>query len=98
LNGKTAHARETLLDTLLPSAPGGDVTSVCRCLLHPQVLHKSGTPLEAVLAACEHNKWPCFTFLDPIGRSRELSSVQWPGRIAPEELRAVIEKSDCIVY
>jgi hypothetical protein len=28
-------------------------------------------------------KWPCFTFLDPIGRSRELNSVQWPGRVGP---------------
>jgi hypothetical protein len=27
--------------------------------------------------------WPCFTFLDPIGRSRELNSVQWPGRFGP---------------
>jgi hypothetical protein len=73
--------------------------------------------------------WPCFTILDPIGRLRELTSVQWPdqfGRIiiknfykhppstvaltyhAPtvakqyetteEELRAVIEKFDFIVY
>ena len=25
-------------------------------------------------------KWPCFTILDPIGRARELDSVQWPGR------------------
>jgi uncharacterized protein YjbI with pentapeptide repeats len=72
--------------------------------------------------------WPCFTILDPIGRSRELNSVEWPGRFGilmeglydqppssvaetwyapsiarrlgttPEELRAVIEKFDCIVY
>ena len=28
-------------------------------------------------------KWPCFTLLDPIGRSRELNSVQWPGRVGP---------------
>jgi hypothetical protein len=28
-------------------------------------------------------KWPCFTFLDPIGRSRELNSVQWPGSFRP---------------
>ena len=74
-------------------------------------------------------KWPCFTFLDPLGRSRVLNSVQWPGRLGrivietlhkqpsstvaltehalilakqfdttPEEIRAVIEKFDCIVY
>jgi len=24
--------------------------------------------------------WPCFTILDPIGRSQELKSVPWPGR------------------
>ncbi|WNG43511.1 hypothetical protein F0U60_04910 [Archangium minus] len=28
-------------------------------------------------------KWPCFTILDPIGRCRELNSVQWPGRVGP---------------
>ncbi|WNG51744.1 hypothetical protein F0U60_52290 [Archangium minus] len=74
-------------------------------------------------------KWPCFTILDPIGRARELNSVQWPGRVGPivfetlykqpprtraltehaltlakrfdttpEELRAVFEKFDCILY
>jgi hypothetical protein len=25
-------------------------------------------------------KWPGFTILDPIGRSRELNSINWPGR------------------
>ncbi|MFY0529443.1 pentapeptide repeat-containing protein [Archangium gephyra] len=74
-------------------------------------------------------KWPCFTFLDPVGRSRQLSTVRWPGsigrvviedladyppstsaltwfapdfakrsRATPEELRAVIEQFDFIVY
>ncbi|WNG44644.1 pentapeptide repeat-containing protein [Archangium minus] len=28
-------------------------------------------------------KWPCFTLLDPIGRARELNSVQWPGGFRP---------------
>ncbi|OJT16376.1 hypothetical protein BO221_50160 [Archangium sp. Cb G35] len=28
-------------------------------------------------------KWPCFTILDPIGRARELNSVQWPGGFRP---------------
>ncbi|HYO53861.1 pentapeptide repeat-containing protein [Archangium sp.] len=73
--------------------------------------------------------WPCFTILDPIGRLRELNSVEWPEQFgsiiienfykhppstvaltyhAPtvakryetteEELKAVIEKFDCIVY
>ncbi|PTL84111.1 pentapeptide repeat-containing protein [Vitiosangium sp. GDMCC 1.1324] len=34
-------------------------------------------------------KWPCFTILDPIGRSRELNSVEWPdlfGRVVIEKL------------
>ncbi|WNG25831.1 hypothetical protein F0U62_18780 [Cystobacter fuscus] len=84
--------------------------------------------------ACDINtlrfpKWPCFTFLDPIGRAPELRSVKWPGSFGdivvdnlhthppstkaltyyapsaaerfettPEELRAVIEKFDCIFY
>jgi hypothetical protein len=74
-------------------------------------------------------RWPCFTFLDPIGRSREFNHVKWPelfGAVivenihdqppstvaltyhAPsvakrlettaEELRAVIEKLEGIVY
>ncbi len=74
-------------------------------------------------------RWPCFTILDPIGRSRELNSVQWPrrfGRVAieglhkdppstvaitmfapimaeryettEEELKAVLQKFDFIVY
>jgi hypothetical protein len=74
-------------------------------------------------------RWPCFTFLDPIGRSHELNSIQWPGSFrpivvdgpyrdppstmavtcfapteakrfdtTPEELKAAIEKFDCIVY
>ena len=28
-------------------------------------------------------RWPCFTILDPIGRARELNSVQWPGGYRP---------------
>ncbi|PTL84272.1 hypothetical protein [Vitiosangium sp. GDMCC 1.1324] len=95
--------------------------------------------IEARLAGCRFHgcdvntlrfpKWPCFTFLDPIGRAPELRSVKWPGSFGdivvdnlhthpastkaltyyapsaaerfettPEELRAVIEKFDCIVY
>jgi hypothetical protein len=94
---------------------------------------------EARLAGCRFHgcdtntlrfpRWPCFTFLDPIGRAPELRSVKWPGSFgdivvdnlhthpastkaltyyAPsaaerfettaEELRAVIEKFDCIAY
>ncbi|WNG23261.1 hypothetical protein F0U62_03840 [Cystobacter fuscus] len=94
---------------------------------------------EARLAGCRFHgcdintlrfpRWPCFTFLDPIGRARELRSVKWPGSFGevvvdnlhthpastkaltyyapsaaerfettPEELRAVIEKFDCIAY
>ncbi|HZI03906.1 MAG TPA: hypothetical protein VEZ71_07790, partial [Archangium sp.] len=25
-------------------------------------------------------QWPCFTFLDPIGRAAELRRANWPGR------------------
>ena len=73
--------------------------------------------------------WPCFTLLDPIGRSRELNNLKWPERFGgvivenlhtepastvavsyhtptvakrygttPEELKAVLEKLDCVVY
>ncbi|WNG47219.1 hypothetical protein F0U60_26155 [Archangium minus] len=94
---------------------------------------------EARLAGCRFHgcdintlrfpKWPCFTFLDPIGRASELRRVKWPGSFGdivvdnlhthpastraltyyapsaaerfettPEELRAVVEKFDCILY
>ncbi|WP_309888048.1 hypothetical protein [Archangium sp.] len=74
-------------------------------------------------------KWPCFTFIDPIGRAAELRGARWPelfGGVVvdklhnqpprtsaltehaptvarqldttPEELKAVIEKFDCILY
>ncbi|MET0400753.1 MAG: hypothetical protein ABW123_00055 [Cystobacter sp.] len=74
-------------------------------------------------------KWPCFTFINPIGRAEEICRVEWPGGWRPvslegryrdvpcmtavtfyapsiakswdtteEELRAVIERLDCIVY
>jgi len=72
--------------------------------------------------------WPCFTILDPIGRSQELNNLEWPGRshiivgsthmdppstvaytyhaptvakrygTTPEELKAVFEKLDFVVY
>ncbi|HSP81899.1 MAG TPA: DUF559 domain-containing protein [Myxococcaceae bacterium] len=60
LKGKTDHERDVLLQELLPAAPDGDVIVACRCLLQPQVLHnpaspqvvhKSGAALEAVLEA-----------------------------------------------
>jgi hypothetical protein len=45
---------------------------------------------EARLAGCRFHgcdtstlrfpRWPCFTFLDPLGRAAELRSVKWPGR------------------
>jgi hypothetical protein len=28
-------------------------------------------------------KWPCFTILDPLHRSRELAAMPWPGDIGP---------------
>jgi hypothetical protein len=31
-------------------------------------------------------RWPCFTILDPIGRGRELTGVQWPGSFRPVTL------------
>ncbi|WP_309897155.1 hypothetical protein [Archangium sp.] len=74
-------------------------------------------------------KWPCFSFIDPIGRAAELRGARWPelfGGVVidklhkqpprtsaltehaltvarqldttPEELKAIIEKFDCIVY
>ncbi|QRO03053.1 DUF559 domain-containing protein [Archangium violaceum] len=52
LKAKTSHERDVLLQELLPSAPDGDSTRVCRCLLQPQVVHNPGVPLDAVLEAC----------------------------------------------
>jgi hypothetical protein len=48
---------------------------------------------EAILDGCRFHgcdpqtlrfpRWPCFTILEPISRSRELNSVQWPGNFTP---------------
>ena len=85
--------------------------------------------LRADPATLRFPRWPCFTILDPRGRSPALNRVQWPGRIGPvviqtlaeqppgtvaliedaaalakrfdttpQELRAVLEKFDGIVY
>ena len=32
-------------------------------------------------------RWPCFTLLDPLGRSRELSRLEWPGGRVPITLK-----------
>ncbi|AKJ05780.1 hypothetical protein ATI61_102834 [Archangium gephyra] len=46
-------------------------------------------------------KWPCFTLLDPIGHSRELNSVEWPGRFGLaviEELHTRPSSTKAITY
>lgn len=53
LTGKTPHEREILLQELFPSTPGGAVSAACAALLHPQVVHNSRRPLDAVLDACD---------------------------------------------
>lgn len=56
LAGKTAHERDVLLQELFPAISDEDVSAVCGCLLQPpQVIHKSGQPLSAVLDARELN-------------------------------------------
>lgn len=53
LAGKTSHERDLLLQELFPAISGEDVSAACRCLLQPpQVVHKPGEPLGAVLDAC----------------------------------------------
>jgi hypothetical protein len=39
--------------------------------------------MECDPATLRFPRWPCFTILDPIRRSRELNSVQWPGGFRP---------------
>ncbi|MFY0562408.1 endonuclease domain-containing protein [Archangium lansingense] len=64
LSGKTAHERDILLQELFPALTGEDVSAACRCLLQPpQVVHKSGQPLGAVLDACERNPLRALTAL-----------------------------------
>lgn len=55
LKGKTAHERDVLLQELFPSAPDGDASTACRCLLQPQIVHNSSAPFDALLEACEHD-------------------------------------------
>lgn len=55
LKGKTAHERDVLLQELFPSAPDGDASTACRCLLHPQVVHNSSAPFDVLFDAFEHD-------------------------------------------
>ncbi|HYO71606.1 MAG TPA: hypothetical protein VEU33_36565 [Archangium sp.] len=46
-------------------------------------------------------KWPCFTILDPIGHSRQLNSIQWPGRfglVVIEDLHTRPSSTRTITY
>jgi hypothetical protein len=42
-------------------------------------------------------RWPCFTILDPIGRGRELTSVEWPGRFRPVTLEGDYKEVPSVV-
>lgn len=74
-------------------APGGEQGSIEDCDF-----------TDARLDACRFHccpvqtlkfpSWPCFTILDPIGRSEELKSVEWPGIFGP----VVINKLDTKPY
>jgi hypothetical protein len=55
LKGKTAHEREVLLQELFPSAPDGEASTACRCLLQPRVTHDASAPFDALLEACEND-------------------------------------------
>jgi len=37
-------------------------------------------------------RWPCFTLLDPIGRSHELASVEWPGDIGRVTIKLLAQQ------
>ncbi|HEX5749623.1 MAG TPA: hypothetical protein VFZ09_25560 [Archangium sp.] len=46
-------------------------------------------------------KWPCFTILDPIGHSRQLNSIEWPGRfglVVIEDLHTRPPSTRAITY
>lgn len=63
LRGKTAHERDVLLQELFSAAPDGDISTACRCLLQPQVVHNSGAPLDEVLDALDRNPLRTLTAL-----------------------------------
>ncbi len=63
LRGKTAHERGILLQELFSSAPDGDTSTACACLLQPQVTHNSGGPLDALLDALDHDPLRVLTAL-----------------------------------
>lgn len=52
LEGKTAYEREVLLQQLLPAAPAGDATAVCRVLLWPAPRRTPEALFNSALAAC----------------------------------------------
>lgn len=37
-------------------------------------------------------RWPCFTLLDPLGRSHELSRLEWPGGRVPITIKDAINE------
>jgi hypothetical protein len=46
-------------------------------------------------------RWPCFTILDPIGHSRQLNSLEWPGRfglVVIEDLHTRPPSTRAITY
>jgi len=42
-------------------------------------------------------RWPCFTILDPIGKGRELMSVEWPGSFRPVRLEGPYQEVPSLV-
>jgi len=54
LEAKTEHERDVVLQALWPTLPPGDAATACQLLLRPaQVVHKSGGPVDTLLA-----EWP----------------------------------------
>nr|QKW93797.1 restriction endonuclease [Vitiosangium cumulatum] len=88
LAGKTAHERDVLLQELLPSAPDGDASTACRCLLQPQVIHKSGSPFDALLEACEHDPFRVLAAVHALVPPRAAPSLLLTGSGAEAVTRA----------
>ncbi|KFA90692.1 hypothetical protein Q664_26595 [Archangium violaceum Cb vi76] len=87
LTGSTPHERDVLLQELFPALTTGDISAACRCLLQPpQVPHKSGEPLDAVLEAFEREPLRALTALHalvPVGTVPSLLlSGSGPGWLA----------------
>ncbi len=66
LEAKTSYERDVFLQELLPTAPSGDATAVCRVLLESSVPQEPEALFQRVLSACGGQPLRAFTALQAL--------------------------------